>query len=411
MSDWTLTPNAGTVTAGQGLSFVAHPNSGVGLCESITVSGLPTGGTYSVSNTNSIGPCSAGFYYNVGANDAVITISTTTSTPSGTYSLSVSGSIHPNAATFSLTVQGGSGGGGGGNTGSGGTASVNIGTIASGSGIIVGYTSTHNGGVAPTDSQGNTYAFRSGGTLTGSGEFTYWYDSLNVTGGSNLTISVTNSALGIAAQSYSGIAGADTFGTWSNGSNTSPSITPTHKQLILVGMGLGAFTVNSAGSTPNSGWVNTATDGANIALYGNTVSTSGTWKVQNGGGSSTAVGVGSYWSPAPWTLAATGTQQANQSNATPGSSATYSISTTSLDNVTLSYVSGLPTGGGQSFSPNPIASGTSSTFTVTTSAATTPAGVYTINLSATDGNTTTTFSVVLQVLGVWQQSGRWAGVR
>jgi hypothetical protein len=373
---------------------------------------MPTGVSFQTTN-GSIGSCGGPTdYYNVGGNPAQIQISASSSTAAGTYSLSISSTLYPNAATYTLTVGnggGGGGGGGGGNTGSGSQAQVNIGTIASGAGIIVCYVGNHSGGPTPTDSQGNAYTFRSGGNYIAAGQYAYWYDSLNVTGGSNFTITVTDvghTVYGIAAQSYTGIKSGDTFSTWTTGNTssptTSPTITPTHANLILVGMSLNTGNVINAGSTPNSGWVNTASDGTYEQLYGNTVNSYGTWKVEGGAYS---VGIGSYWVPSTsWTMNAVGTFSNstgpfNQSNVAAGTSATFTITTTSQDNVTLSYVSGLPTGCGQSFSVNPINSTNSSTFTVTTSA-TTPAGVYTINLSATDGNTTVNFSVVLQVLGV-----------
>jgi hypothetical protein len=74
----------------------------------------------------------------------------------------------------------------------------------------------------------------------------------------------------------------------------------------------------------------------------------------------------------------------------------FTISPTSgfASQVNLS-VSGLPTGAGGSFSPNPATS--TSTLSVTTNAATTPAGSYTLTITGVSGNLTHTTTVTLVV--------------
>jgi hypothetical protein len=82
-----------------------------------------------------------------------------------------------------------------------------------------------------------------------------------------------------------------------------------------------------------------------------------------------------------------------------GSSGTSTISTAvtsgSAQSITLS-ASGLPSGAGASFSPNPITAGNSSTMTITTSA-TTPTGTFTVTVTGTGTSATHSTTVSLTV--------------
>jgi subtilisin-like proprotein convertase family protein len=109
---------------------------------------------------------------------------------------------------------------------------------------------------------------------------------------------------------------------------------------------------------------------------------------------------GTQAAPAPdFTVSASPASQ----TVTQGGSTTYTATVSSLNgfsSATTLSVSGLPSGATGSFSPNPVtppAGGSaSSTLTVTT-AATTPAGTYTLTLTGTSGALTRTASVTLVV--------------
>jgi hypothetical protein len=92
-----------------------------------------------------------------------------------------------------------------------------------------------------------------------------------------------------------------------------------------------------------------------------------------------------------------------------GTAATYTVSvgrTSFTSGVTLS-ATGLPSGAAVSFSPNPVAgpSGSSSTMTVTTNRATTPAGTYALTISGSGGSPTQIHSTTVTLV-VSTPSGR-----
>jgi uncharacterized membrane protein len=82
-----------------------------------------------------------------------------------------------------------------------------------------------------------------------------------------------------------------------------------------------------------------------------------------------------------------------------GASTSYSVNIARTGGFTGSVkvsVTGLPNGASLAFNPNP-ASGTSSTLSVTTDSATTPAGSYVLTITGTSGVLTRTITVTLVV--------------
>ncbi|MGR6322472.1 M4 family metallopeptidase [Micromonospora soli] len=98
----SLSPTAGSVTAGGAVSTTVATATTSGTAQTVTfsASGLPTGATASFD------PSSV-----TSGGSSTLTISTTASTPAGTYTVTVTGSGSvSHSATYSLTVNGGGGG-------------------------------------------------------------------------------------------------------------------------------------------------------------------------------------------------------------------------------------------------------------------------------------------------------------
>ncbi|HEV2372266.1 MAG TPA: glycoside hydrolase family 9 protein [Streptosporangiaceae bacterium] len=99
----SLSPNSGTVTAGQSATSTVSTAVTAGSAESVTLSaaGLPSGATASFGTS----PVTSG-------GGSALTIATTSSTPAGTYRVTVTGtaSSGSHTATYTLTVASGSGG-------------------------------------------------------------------------------------------------------------------------------------------------------------------------------------------------------------------------------------------------------------------------------------------------------------
>ncbi|MCX4469717.1 M4 family metallopeptidase [Micromonospora sp. NBC_01655] len=197
----TLSPTAGSVTAGGSVATTVATATTSGTAQTVTfsASGLPTGATASFSPASVTSGASS-----------TLTIATTTGTPAGNYTVTVTGTGSvPHSATYSLTVNGTGGGctGAGQKLGNAGFESGNTVWTAS-SGVIAqhgtsqpartgtwsswmnGYGSTH------TDTLAQSVSLPAGCT---SYNFSFWLhiDSAETTSGTaydKLTVQVLNSS-------------------------------------------------------------------------------------------------------------------------------------------------------------------------------------------------------------------------
>ncbi|RAG85133.1 hypothetical protein DN069_13485 [Streptacidiphilus pinicola] len=171
-SDFSLAanPTSGSVTQGSSATTTIATTASGGDTESVALSasGLPTGATAAFSPSS----VTAG-------GSSTLTVSTASSTPVGTYQITVTGTgtTHTHTATFSLTVNGSSGGGGvtngGFETGSfsnwttTGNAAVTAGAAHSGSyGAMLGLTTPSN-----TSTAAQTFT-----APTGSTKLSFYYN-------------------------------------------------------------------------------------------------------------------------------------------------------------------------------------------------------------------------------------------
>ncbi|SPF40697.1 Phospholipase C (modular protein) [Candidatus Sulfotelmatobacter kueseliae] len=203
-ADFTLsaTPGSQTVSPGGNTAYTASvsPLNGFTAAVSLGVSGLPTGATASFSPTSISG----------GSGSSTLTVSTTTSTRAGTFTLVITGSSGSvsHAATVSLvvplpagsvqTVQHNSGF-------NGNAASVAVAftsNVTSGDLVLVAE-STYAGQTlqAPTDSQGNTFTQLVTANSAGNSVAGIYVGTANSTGADTVTCNI-NSANNIHCHIY-----------------------------------------------------------------------------------------------------------------------------------------------------------------------------------------------------------------
>jgi hypothetical protein len=399
----TASPSSQSVAAGGGTSYsvTVTPSNGFTGQVSLSVSGLPTG-------------ASGSFSPNPTGTTSTLTVTTTPGTAAGSYPLTVTGTSGTLTHTTGLTLVVTSSSSGASNSyvtendASSATAiSLKAGAVGNLLVLLVSnnaaaYATSVNGGPTTgwTPVPGTKYATSSGVTRE------LWYATANSTTTSTATVSGVNPGNTTLHEIEFTNGNASTI--WNEGPDgareqtsgttfTWPTLTPTAANAIWLGYAW--CSGNQTGGT-YSGWQYQADNNGNEWGYGLNV-IQGTAYTPTGtqtGTDTTALAAVFY----PTTSAASdfslGVSPSSQSVAAGGGTS-YSVTVTPSNGftgqVSLS-VSGLPTGASGSFSPNPT--GTSSTLTVTTMAAT-AAGSYPLTITGTSGILTHTATATLVVSG------------
>jgi uncharacterized protein (DUF58 family) len=393
-SDFTLsaTPSTQTVTHGNPTSYgvTVSPMNGFTGQVTLSVSGLPTGagGTFTSNPTTSTSSLSV-------TTDA-------TTTPAGTYTLTITGVsgglTHTTTVTLVVTAPD--------FTLSPSPASQ---TVAKGSGTSYGVTINPTNGFAgqvtlsltglPTGAGGSfspnpatstsTLSVTTDATTTPAGTYT-----LTITGVSGSLTHTTTVTLVVTAPDFS-LSPSPASQTVIQGNPTSYGVTvnPTNGFAGQVALSVTGLPTGASGSfAPNP-----ATSTSTLSVTTDATTTpAGTYTL-------TITGVsGSLTHTATVTLVVTApdftlSRSPASQTVIQGNPTSYGVTINPTNGfagqVTLS-VTGLPTGAGGSFSPNPAT--TTSTLSVTT-IATTPAGTYTLTITGVSGGLTHTATVTLVV--------------
>jgi Putative Ig domain len=371
----SASPTSQTVTQGSGTSYTVTvtPSGGFTGSVSLGVAGLPTTGV-----TSSFSP-------NPTAGSSTLTVTTSSSTPTGTYPLTITGTsgslTHSTGATLVVAAPPA--------ITSSASTTFTVGSAGS-------FTVTTTGYPTPTISEtgalpgGVTFTANANGTATLAGT------PASGTGGTYpMTFTAANS-VSSATQSFTLTV------------DQAPAITSSASTTFTVGSA-GSFTVTSTGF-PVSSLVQggatlpsalTFTDKGNgtgtlqgTPGAGSAGTYSLTFTAQNGVGSDAVQTFTLTVNPAAtpdFSLSASPTSQ----TVTQGSGTSYTVTVTPSGGFTGSVnlsVSGLPSGASGSFSPNPTTG--SSTLTVTTGSST-PTGTYPLTITGTSGSLTHTTSATL----------------
>jgi Putative Ig domain len=372
----SASPTSRTVTQGSGTSYTVTvtPSGGFTGSVSLGVAGLPTTGV-----TSSFSP-------NPTAGSSTLAVTTGSSTPTGTYPLTITGTsgslTHSTAATLVVAAPPA--------ITSGASTTFVVGSAGSFPVSTTGYPTPtiSETGTLPT---GVTFTANANGTATLAGT------PASGTGGTYpMTFTAANS-VGSASQSFTLTV------------DQAAAITSSASATFTVGSA-GSFTVTSTGF-PVSSLVQggatlpsgvTFTDNGNgtgilqgTPVAGTDSTYSLTFTAHNGVGSDAVQTFTLMVNPAAtsdFTLSASPTSQ----TVTQGSGTSYTVTVTPsggfAGSVSLS-VSGLPSGAGGSFSPNPTSG--SSTLTVTTGSST--PGTYPLTITGTSGSLTHTTAATLVV--------------
>jgi uncharacterized membrane protein len=383
-------PASQTVAASGSTSYgvTINPANGFAGAVTLSVSGLPTGAT-------------GNFNTNPATTSSTLAVTTSASTPTGTYTLSitgVSGSL-THTATVTLVVTAApdfalSGSPASQTVAASGSTSYGV-TINPANGFAGAVTLSVSG--LPTGATGNfnTNPATTSSTLavttsasTPTGTYT-----LTITGVSgSLTHTATVTLVVTAAPDFA-LSGSPASQTVSSGASTSYGVTisPTNGFAGAVTLSVSGLPTGATGSfNPNP-----ATTTSTLSVTTSASTPAGTYTL-------TITGVsGSLTHTASVTLVVNGdfglTGSPASQTVLPGNSTTYGVTINPTGgfagSVTLS-VSGLPTGATGSFSPNPAT--TTSTLSVTTSAST-PTGTYTLTITGVSGALTHTTTVTLVV--------------
>jgi peptidoglycan/xylan/chitin deacetylase (PgdA/CDA1 family)/uncharacterized membrane protein len=385
----SATPSTQTVLPGNSTSYGITVNQLNGFSGQVTlsVSGLPTGAT-------------GNFTTNPATTTSTLSVTTASNTPAGTYTLTItgdSGNIHTTTVTlvvtapdFSLSATPSTQ-----TVAQGSPASYNLtinalhgfsGQVSlSVSGLPAGAngsftqnpatsTSTLSVTTDPTNTPPGTYTL----TITGVS------DSLTHTTTVTLVVTAPDFTLSAAPASQTAIQG--------NGTSYSVTVTPTNGfggQVTLSVTGLPSGANGSFSPNP-------ATSASTLSVTTSTTTPAGTYTL-------TITGVsGALTHTTTVTLVVTApdfslSRSPASQTVTQGNATSYGVTINPTNGfagqVTLS-VTGLPTGAGGSFAPNPAT--TSSTLSVTT-IATTPTGTYTLTITGVSGSPTHTTTVTLVV--------------
>ncbi|MGO9640153.1 MAG: beta strand repeat-containing protein [Candidatus Acidiferrales bacterium] len=400
----SASPSSQTVIQGNGTSYTASVGGSNGFSGAValSVSGLPTGatGTFNPASVSGSGP-------------STLSVTTAISTPTGTYTLTITGTsgslVHSVTATlvvnaaqdFTVTaspssqsvVQG---------NGTSYTATVGAlngfsGAVTFGvSGLPTGATWTFNP-TSVTGSGSSTLSVTTAiSTPTGTYTLTIMGTSgslvhnatatLVVTSGPDFTVSAAPSSQSVVqgnGTSYtatvgalSGFSGAVTFGV----SGLPTGATGTFNPTSVTGSGSSTLSVTTATSTPTGTYTITITGTSGSLTH-----------------SATATLVVS--AAANFTLTATPSSR----TVVQGKSTTYTSKVTAQNGFTGTVTfsaSGLPTGATATFSPSSVTTSGSVTMTVATTTST-PVGTYTLTITGTSGSLTHTVNVTLVTTGTF----------
>ena len=385
----SASPSSQTVIQGNPTTYnlTITPNNGFSGQITLSVSGLPTGanGTFSPNPSTS---------------NSSLSVTTATSTPAGTYSLTItgiSGSLtHTTTATLVVTAP---------------DFSLSSSPITQT--VLQGSPTSYNLTINPTNGFADQVTFSVSGLPTGAGGT---FTPNPATGSSSLSVTTSSTTpAGSYPLTITGISGSLTHTTpvtlvvtapdfslgasplsqtipQGNSTSYNVTITPTNGFAGQVTFSVSGLPTGAGGTfTPNP-----ATGSSSLSVTTSSTTPTGTYPV-------TITGIsGSLTHTTPVTLVVTapdfGLGASPSSQTIPqGNSTSYNVTITPTNGfagqVTFS-VSGLPTGAGGSFSPNPATS--TSALSVTTSMST-PTGTYTVTVTGVSGSLTHTTTVTLVV--------------
>ena len=387
----TATPSSQTVLQGNGTSYTVNvtPSDGFTGNVNLSVTGLPSGATASISPTSV-----------PGSGSSTLMVNTSSSTPAGSYTLTVTATsdtltrstqvklavnafsvaatpssqtvLQGSGATYAVSVTAASGFTGNVSfsvTGlpSGATASFSPSSVVgSGSSALTVNTSSST----PASTSLLTIKATSG-SLTYSTQVMIAVNAFSVTAtpSSRAISQGSTTTYSVSVKSLNGFTGNVSFSVTGLPSGATASFSPS----AVTGSGSSTLTVITSSSTPPGTYPLTI------------AATSGTLTL------STQVNLGVN----AFSLAATPSSQ----TILLGNGANYAVNVTAASgftgNVSLS-VTGLPAGATASFSPSSVTGSGSSTLTVNTSSST-PPGTYTLTIAATSGTFTYSAQVKLVV--------------
>jgi uncharacterized membrane protein len=398
-----VTPAAPTVVQGKStnLALPSAANAGyAGTLSGFSVTGLPSGATSVLSPGSGV----AGTAFN-------LAVSTATSTPVGTYPLTISATdgslLYFTYATLAVTAQ----------------PTFSLSATPSSQTVIAGAPTTYTVSTSTTTGFTGVVSLSVSGLPSGA---TSAFNPASISGVGSSTLTVTTStstAPGTYTLTITGVSGnltqTATVTLVVAVPNFSISVSP-GTQTITAGSST-TYTVSANAINGFSGSVTLSTGtlpaGVSATFSPNTIAA--------GSSSTMTVNTTSATAAGSYSLTVNGTSGSLTSSANPspilivnpvasdfsvaatpssrtvtvGASTTYTFSTTAINGFTGSVslsASGLPTGATSAFSPTSITGSGSSTLTVTT-ASSTPAGTYTLTLTGVSGSLTHSTTVTLVV--------------
>ncbi len=418
------TPTSQTVTAGSNTSYTVDVTPSDSYTGSVTLSvtspsPLPTGMTANFS-PNPVDITSSS------AVSSTLSVDTTSSTPAGTYNLTVSGTDGSltNTTLVTIVVQPPP------------TPGISLSSSPGSQTVDQGSSTSYTIAVTPSGGYSGTVNLSATGLPSGASA-SFSPSSVTTTGGSvvDSTLTVSTASTTPTGTSNITVTGADTSGSPSGSvqvsltvqqpASTDFTISATPSSASAPPGSSTSYTVSIAGAStgPFNGTVNLSVSGvprftsdsfSTTSITGSGTSTltlsphhnakDGTFTLTITGTSgslshSTNVTFTIGTAPTP-TFALSGSPSSQ--TVTPGSPTSYTITVSPSggfnSNVTLSY-SGLPSGASGSFSSNPVSTSSgsaSSTLSVTTSTST-PSGSYPITVTGTGGGLTKSTQVTLVV--------------
>jgi len=382
----SASPSSQSAAVGSSATYTVTltAQGGFNSATNLTVSGLPTGAN------GSFNPVSV-----TGTGSSVLTVSTAANTPTGNYTLTITGTsgskVHSTSVTLAVTdfSIGASPASQSVSQGSGTTYTAtltaingfNASTALSVSGIPTGASGSFSPASLSASGSSTLTVNTSASTPTGTYTLTVTGTSGSLVHSATVSLVVTaapNFTIGASPASQTVVQGSQTTYTATltaqNGFNASTNLSvsglPTgaggsFSPAAVTGSGTSTLTVTTAASTPTGTYTLTITGTSGSLVHSATAQL-----VVN--------------APPDFTV---GASPASQTVA-QGSQTTYTATLTAQNGFNASTnlsVSGLPTGAGGSFSPAAVTGSGTSTLTVTT-AASTPTGTYTLTVTGTSGS-------------------------